>query len=118
MCLNVLFDSFPGVQPVGESWSEDCVMALQKMVLHRILRVEIQGVHEGKALVALYDESSDPQVNAVEMLNSAGFSVPAPVTTSSEQQVEQKVVTTAAAEPQGGKCEITPNYFWQKSVKT
>ncbi|KAM8730279.1 tudor domain-containing protein 1 isoform 2-T2 [Acanthopagrus schlegelii] len=90
-----------GVQPVGESWSEDCVMALQKMVLHRILQVEIQGVYEGKALVALYDESSDPQVNAVEMLNSAGFSVPAPVTTSSEQQVEQKVVTTAAAEPQG-----------------
>ncbi|XP_073345172.1 tudor domain-containing protein 1 [Pagrus major] len=86
-----------GVQPVGESWSQDCVMALQKMVLHRILRVEIQGVHEGKALVDLYDEASDPQVNAVEMLNSAGFSAPAPVTTSSEQQVEQKA--TAAAEP-------------------
>uniref|UniRef100_A0A671WVF3 Tudor domain containing 1 n=1 Tax=Sparus aurata TaxID=8175 RepID=A0A671WVF3_SPAAU len=89
-----------GVQPVGESWSEDCVMVLQKTVLHRILRVEIQGVHEGKALVALYDESSDPQVNAVEMLISAGFSVPAPVTTSHEHQVEQKV-TTAAAEPHG-----------------
>lgn len=85
-------------------------MVLQKTVLHRILRVEIQGVHEGKALVALYDESSDPQVNAVEMLISAGFSVPAPVTTSHEHQVEQKV-TTAAAEPHGGKCEINPNYF-------
>uniref|UniRef100_A0A671WXD7 Tudor domain containing 1 n=1 Tax=Sparus aurata TaxID=8175 RepID=A0A671WXD7_SPAAU len=79
-----------GLAGSTSSWSEDCVMVLQKTVLHRILRVEIQGVHEGKALVALYDESSDPQVNAVEMLISAGFSVPAPVTTSHEHQVEQK----------------------------
>ncbi|XP_035513908.1 tudor domain-containing protein 1 isoform X3 [Morone saxatilis] len=84
-----------GVQPVGESWSQDCLLALQRRVSNRILRIEIQGAHEGKALVAIIDEASDPQANVAELLTSAGFAAPAPVTTTSDQQVDQ----TATAEP-------------------
>ncbi|KAE8284044.1 Tudor domain-containing protein 1 [Larimichthys crocea] len=86
-----------GVQPVGESWSEDCLLALQRRVSSRILRIKIQGAHKGKALVAMIDEASDPQANIAELLISAGFSTPAPVTTGTEQQADQ--TTTAALEP-------------------
>ncbi|XP_045924899.1 tudor domain-containing protein 1 isoform X3 [Micropterus dolomieu] len=85
-----------GVQPVGESWSEDCLLALQRRVSNRILRVEIQGAHDGKALVAMIDESSDPQGNVAELLSAGGFAAHAPVATSSDQQADQ---TTAAVEP-------------------
>ncbi|KAG8008701.1 Tudor domain-containing protein 1 [Nibea albiflora] len=86
-----------GVQPVGESWSEDCLLALQRRVSNRILHIEIQGAHEGKALVAMIDEASDPQANIAALLISAGFGTPAPVTTGTEQQADQ--TTTAAVEP-------------------
>ncbi|XP_039990647.1 tudor domain-containing protein 1 isoform X2 [Xiphias gladius] len=85
-----------GVQPVGEKWSEDCLLALQRRVSNRILRIEIQGAHEGKALVAMIDEASDPQANVAELLISAAYAAPAPVTTSSDHQVDR---TIAAAEP-------------------
>ncbi|KAI3365245.1 hypothetical protein L3Q82_010339, partial [Scortum barcoo] len=88
-----------GVQPVGESWSQDCLLALQRRVSNRILRIEIIGAHEGKALVAMIDEASDPQANVAELLTSAGFAAPAPVTTSGDQQADQTAATTAA-EPQ------------------
>ncbi|XP_074476299.1 tudor domain-containing protein 1 isoform X2 [Sebastes fasciatus] len=87
------------VQPVGESWSEDCLLALRRRVSNRILRIEIQGAHEGKALVAMIDEASDPQANVAELLTSAGFAAPAPIPTSSDQQLDQ-TATPAAAEPQ------------------
>lgn len=89
-----------GLQPVGESWSKDCIVALQREVSNRILRIEIQGAHEGKALVALIDEGSDPQVNVAELLTSAGFSVPAPVLAGGDHQPEQKAVTST--KQQGG----------------
>lgn len=94
-------DSFSGVQPVGENWSEECILALQRRVSNRILHIEIQGAHEGKALVAMIDEASDPQANVAELLTSAGFGAPAPVPTSSEQHADQKA--TATAELHGGK---------------
>uniref|UniRef100_A0A3Q1I304 Tudor domain containing 1 n=1 Tax=Acanthochromis polyacanthus TaxID=80966 RepID=A0A3Q1I304_9TELE len=90
-----------GVQPVGERWSEDCLVALQRRVSNRILHIEIQGAHEGKALVALIDEASDPQANVAELLISAGYAAPAPnptpptPPTSSDHQTEE---TTASAE--------------------
>uniref|UniRef100_A0A8D3BWW7 Tudor domain containing 1 n=1 Tax=Scophthalmus maximus TaxID=52904 RepID=A0A8D3BWW7_SCOMX len=88
-----------GVQPVGERWSEDCLLALQRRLSNRILRIEIQGQDPlaGKALVAMIDEASDPQANVAELLISAGYAAPAPVTTASDQQVDQ--TTIASAEP-------------------
>lgn len=75
-------------------------MALQRQVSNRILRIEIQGAHEGKALVALIDEGSDPQVNVAELLTSAGFSVPASAMGGGDHQLEQKAVIST--KKQGG----------------
>ncbi|XP_071319718.1 tudor domain-containing protein 1 [Trachinotus anak] len=86
-----------GIQPVGERWSEDCLLALQRRVSNRILRIEILGAHEGKALVAMIDEGSDPQANVAELLISADYAAPAPIPTMSDQQVHQTVIP--AAEP-------------------
>ncbi|XP_054623238.1 tudor domain-containing protein 1 isoform X2 [Dunckerocampus dactyliophorus] len=86
-----------GVQPVGESWPEVCLLALQRSVSNRILRTEIQGAHKGKALVTMVDEASDPQSNITELLISAGYGVPSTVKANDVQQSEQP---TAAAEPQ------------------
>ncbi|XP_049420220.1 tudor domain-containing protein 1 isoform X3 [Epinephelus fuscoguttatus] len=95
--------SLAGVQPVGESWSDECLLALQRRVSNRILRVEIQGAHEGKVLVAMIDEASDPQANVGELLSSAGYAAsaapppPPPPPTSSDQQADQ--TPTPAVEP-------------------
>lgn len=83
-----------GLQPVGDSWSTDCIVALQMQVSNRILRIEIQGAHEEKALVALIDEGSDPQVNVAELLISAGFGTPASAIAGDDQLEEKDVVTT------------------------
>ncbi|CAJ1081033.1 tudor domain-containing protein 1 isoform X3 [Xyrichtys novacula] len=95
-----------GVQPVKESWSKDCLLALQRTFSSKMLRIEIQGVHEGKALVAMISETSDLLGNVAEMLTSAGFAVPAPITPVSDQQscqtasaVEEPQVPTPACEP-------------------
>ncbi|XP_041672490.1 tudor domain-containing protein 1 [Cheilinus undulatus] len=95
-----------GVQPVGESWSKDCILALQRRVSNRILRVEIQGAHQGKALVSMIDEASDPQGNVAELLISAGFAASAPIISCSDQQdagsasaTEEPQVPPPACEP-------------------
>lgn len=81
------------MQPVGESWSEGCLLALQRRVSNRILHIEIQGAHEAKALVTMIDEASDPQANIAELLISAGYAAPCPIATSNE--------TAATAEAEG-----------------
>lgn len=95
ICLNL-----SGVQPVGEKWSEECILALQQRVSNRILCVKIQGAHEGRALVAMIDKGSDPQGNVAELLTSAGFAAPVAVTTSSNQQDDHKT----PAEVHGEMC--------------
>ncbi|XP_068162272.1 tudor domain-containing protein 1 [Antennarius striatus] len=89
--------SLAGVQPAGESWSEECVIALQRRVSNRILWVEIQGELEGRALVAMIDKGSDPQADIAELLSSAGFS--APIIRSSNQQADHtNFMSTPACE--------------------
>lgn len=57
--------------------------------------------------MAMIDEASDPQANVAELLISAGYGAPAPVTTSSDQ-------TTVAAEPHGKEClELILTYILQ-----
>uniref|UniRef100_A0A3B4B1X5 Tudor domain containing 1 n=1 Tax=Periophthalmus magnuspinnatus TaxID=409849 RepID=A0A3B4B1X5_9GOBI len=89
------------VQPIGENWSEECLVALQRRVSNRILRIEIQGPHEGKALVTIIDEVSDPQTNISELLIAAGFAVPAVVNISTDQPTE--VSWTCAVLPSDGQ---------------
>ncbi|KAK7919576.1 hypothetical protein WMY93_010860 [Mugilogobius chulae] len=77
-----------GVQPVGENWSEECLLALQRRVSNRILRIEIQGPQEGKALVTIIDEASDPQANIAELLISAGFAAAVVLNGDGDQPIE------------------------------
>lgn len=80
---------------MGDSWSMDCIVALQRQVSNRILRIEIKGAHEEKALVALIDEGSDPQVNVAELLISAGFGTPASAMGGGgDHQLEEKAVVS------------------------
>lgn len=79
---------------MGDGWSSECIVALQSQVSNRILRIEIQGAQEEKALVALIDETSDPQANMAELLTSAGFSVLTPDKGSGDHQPEQKAVAS------------------------
>ncbi|XP_037319473.2 tudor domain-containing protein 1 isoform X2 [Pungitius pungitius] len=85
-----------GVRPVGESWTEDCLLALQRRVANRILHIEITGEHDGKLLVTMIDEASDPQANVAELLSSAGFAVP--VSPVSDEQADQ--TASASVDPQ------------------
>nr|XP_004567589.2 tudor domain-containing protein 1 [Maylandia zebra] len=94
-----------GVQPVGESWPEDCLLALQRRVSNRILHIEIQGAHGGKALVTMIDESSDPQANIAELLISAGYAAPCAVTTDNETVVTAEA---QACEPLVWSCTELP----------
>ncbi|XP_067100599.1 tudor domain-containing protein 1 isoform X3 [Osmerus mordax] len=66
-----------GVRPVAEAWSEDGVQMLRRTVCNRFLRVEILGESEGRALVTMVDEASDPQANVAEVLVATGYALPA-----------------------------------------
>lgn len=79
-------------------------MALQRRVSNRILRIEIHGAQEGKALVAMIDEASDPQGNVTELLISAGYAAPAPVNSSGDQQPDQTTALPAPTKPHSKKC--------------
>lgn len=89
------------MQPAEESWCKDCLLALQCRLSNKILHIKILGENQGKFLVEMIDEASDPQVNIGELLISAGFATPAPVTASACLQVED---TTVAAKQGGEKC--------------
>lgn len=65
-----------------------------------MLSVEIQGAHEGRALVVMLDKASDPQDNIAELLIAAGFAAPVVVTSSMNQQADHK----ASAEEHGETC--------------
>lgn len=62
--------------------------------------MEIQGAHEGRALVVMLDKASDPQDNIAELLISAGFAEPVAVISSMNQQADHK----ASAEEHGKTC--------------
>ncbi|XP_015245986.1 PREDICTED: tudor domain-containing protein 1 [Cyprinodon variegatus] len=84
-----------GVQPVGTGWSMECILALQCRLSNKVLHVEIQGEQEGKALVSVIDEGSDPQADLAELLIHAGYASPVSVSTAVNLPAEE---TIAAAE--------------------
>ncbi|XP_035997717.1 tudor domain-containing protein 1 isoform X2 [Fundulus heteroclitus] len=84
-----------GVKPVGASWSNDCILALQCQLSNRVLRLKIQGTQEGKTLVSMINEASDPQIDFAELLIAAGYAAPASVSATPNLPAEE---TPAAAE--------------------
>lgn len=45
---------------------------LKRLVCNRFIRVEILGKKDGRALVSMTDESSDPQASVTELLVNMG----------------------------------------------
>lgn len=88
-----------GVQPVEDSWSEECISTMLRMIANKTVNVEIQSAHKGKALVAIIEGEAYSEINVAELLISANYAAPADSNTL--QQTEE---TTASAEPPGGMC--------------
>ncbi|XP_051958627.1 tudor domain-containing protein 1-like [Xyrauchen texanus] len=65
--------SLAGIKPSTSTWSEDATLMVKSLVCNRFIRVEILGKKDGKALVSMIDESSDPQTNVTELLLAMGY---------------------------------------------
>uniref|UniRef100_A0A671MIR4 Tudor domain-containing protein 1-like n=1 Tax=Sinocyclocheilus anshuiensis TaxID=1608454 RepID=A0A671MIR4_9TELE len=64
--------SLSGTSPTG-TWPEEAILMVKRLVCNRFIRVEILGKKDGRALVSMIDESSDPQTNAAEVLINMGY---------------------------------------------
>ncbi|XP_024141314.1 tudor domain-containing protein 1 isoform X1 [Oryzias melastigma] len=86
--------SLGGVQPVGDSWSEECISALLRIISNKMVHIEIQSALKGKALVKIIEGEGDSQINVAELLISVNYAIP--VESGTPQQTKE---TTASAEP-------------------
>lgn len=59
---------------------------VKRLVCNRFIRVVIMGKKDGKALVTMTDESSDPQTNAGELLVTMGYAVVESVQTTENKE--------------------------------
>lgn len=48
---------------------------VKRLVCNRFMQVEILGKKDGRALVSMIDESSDPQTNVAELLVNMGCAI-------------------------------------------
>ncbi len=62
-----------GIKSPTGTWSEEAILMVKRLVCNRFIRVEILGKKDGRALVSMIDESSDPQTNAAEVLVNMGY---------------------------------------------
>ncbi|XP_052467605.1 tudor domain-containing protein 1 isoform X3 [Carassius gibelio] len=65
--------SLAGIKSPTGTWPEEAVLMVKRLVCNRFIRVEILGKKDGRALVSMIDESSDPQTNAAEVLVNMGY---------------------------------------------
>ncbi|KAM9716326.1 tudor domain-containing protein 1 [Menidia menidia] len=94
-----------GVRPVGESWSKDCILALQQQLANKILHVGIVGAQGGQALVTMTDEASDPYADIAELLISVGFAISSPVSATSGAQPANEMTTSEKPHLRPQVCE-------------
>lgn len=80
---------------------DKCMSILKQMVCNRILSVRIAGCSEGKALVVMNDEFSDPQ-DVAEFLLSMGLADPAPAATAGPAPHQEAEDTASATAAPGG----------------
>lgn len=64
--------SLAGIKSLTDTWSDEAVLMLKRLVCNRFIRVEILGKKDGRALVSMTDESSDPQASVTELLVNMG----------------------------------------------
>uniref|UniRef100_A0A671MBK6 Tudor domain-containing protein 1-like n=1 Tax=Sinocyclocheilus anshuiensis TaxID=1608454 RepID=A0A671MBK6_9TELE len=65
--------SLSGIKSPTGTWPEEAILMVKRLVCNRFIRVEILGKKDGRALVSMIDESSDPQTNAAEVLINMGY---------------------------------------------
>uniref|UniRef100_A0A8C0XYI9 Tudor domain containing 1 n=1 Tax=Cyprinus carpio carpio TaxID=630221 RepID=A0A8C0XYI9_CYPCA len=65
--------SLAGIKCPAGTWPEEAILMVKRLVCNRFIRVEILGKKDGRALVSMIDESSDPQTNAAEVLVNMGY---------------------------------------------
>ncbi|XP_058650090.1 tudor domain-containing protein 1 isoform X2 [Onychostoma macrolepis] len=65
--------SLAGIKSPTGTWLEEAILMVKRLVCNRFIRVEILGKKDGRALVSMIDESSDPQTNAAEVLINMGY---------------------------------------------
>uniref|UniRef100_A0A673IGC1 Tudor domain-containing protein 1 n=1 Tax=Sinocyclocheilus rhinocerous TaxID=307959 RepID=A0A673IGC1_9TELE len=65
--------SLEGIKSPTGTWPEEAILMVKRLVCNRFIRVEILGKKDGRALVSMIDESSDPQTNAAEVLVNMGY---------------------------------------------
>uniref|UniRef100_A0A672KST2 Tudor domain-containing protein 1 n=1 Tax=Sinocyclocheilus grahami TaxID=75366 RepID=A0A672KST2_SINGR len=65
--------SLAGIKSPTGTWPEEAILMVKRLVCNRFIRVEILGKKDGRALVSMIDESSDPQTNAAEVLVNMGY---------------------------------------------
>lgn len=81
---------FSGIKPSTGTWSEEAILMVKRLVCNRFIRVAIMGKKDGKALVTMTDESSDPQTNASELLVTMGYAVVESAQTESKEPAAQE----------------------------
>lgn len=102
-----------GIKPSTGTWSEEAILMVKRLVCNRFIRVVIMGKKDGKALVTMTDESSDPQTNAGELLVTMGCAVIESVQTenkepAAQEQLKMPSLTGPAAEKLEWTCAELP----------
>ncbi|KAK3559458.1 hypothetical protein QTP86_013631 [Hemibagrus guttatus] len=77
-----------GIKPTSDVWSEETIVTLKQLVCNRFIRVEILGERDGTALVAMVDESTDPQTNVAELLVATGHATVGDMETKKKEACE------------------------------
>ncbi|XP_051530628.1 tudor domain-containing protein 1-like [Myxocyprinus asiaticus] len=83
--------SLAGIKPSLDTWSEEAAMMVKRLVYNRFIRVEILGKKEGRALVSMIDESSDPQTNITELLVNMGYAATENVETENKEPAQESI---------------------------
>ncbi|XP_056626463.1 tudor domain-containing protein 1 isoform X2 [Triplophysa dalaica] len=102
------------IMPPTGTWSEEAILMVKRLVCNRFIRVVIMGKKDGKALVTMNDESSDPQTNARELLVTMGYAVVESVQTTEnkepavQEQPQMHSLTGPAAEKLEWTCAELP----------
>uniref|UniRef100_A0A673N8Y7 Tudor domain-containing protein 1 n=1 Tax=Sinocyclocheilus rhinocerous TaxID=307959 RepID=A0A673N8Y7_9TELE len=80
--------SLAGIKCPTGTWSEETILMVKRLVCNRFIRVEILGKKDGRALVSMIDESSDPQTNAAEVLVNMGYAAVESVETEKHEPTQ------------------------------
>ncbi|TRY85445.1 hypothetical protein DNTS_016109 [Danionella cerebrum] len=95
--------SLAGIKSATDTWPDEAIQCLKRLVCNRFIRVEILGQKDSKALVSMIDESSDPQASIAEQLINMGYATAA----IENEPVQASVPEMPPLDPSDKKLEWT-----------